>query len=278
MKFICLVIFISFSIIGFSQSSNNKIVGRVVYQFSHKRDTTNTNSIYKEDMVLQFSLNASEYRSYKLMQNDSINEARLEEYLKTGSGKNSYNSVKGTHEQIVNYFTSGEFLSINPWANDTLLISSKKTNINWKVEDSIKIIGGFNCKKAIGEFKGRIYEAWFCPEISIQSGPWKLYGLPGLILEAFDSKKDIRFSFSSFQNIVDNKVISISRTYKKTTNKEFEKMKEALLNDPSGYISTIISGQNNGSGTNSNSSIQLQGPGNRNRTIKKINNPLELVE
>lgn len=37
-------------------------------------------------------------------------------------------------------------------------------------------------------FRGRIWTAFFTPEIPIKEGPWKLCGLPGIILKASDSK------------------------------------------------------------------------------------------
>lgn len=61
--------------------------------------------------------------------------------------------------------------------------------INWIIEDSFKLIDGFNCKKAIGAFRGRNYTAWFAFAIPQPYGPWKLFGLPGLILEAYDKEK-----------------------------------------------------------------------------------------
>lgn len=65
--------------------------------------------------------------------------------------------------------------------------------INWKIKKGERKILGYSCQRAIGEFRGRIYEVWFTKEILISSGPWKLFGLPGLILEAKDSKNQIKF-------------------------------------------------------------------------------------
>jgi GLPGLI family protein len=69
-------------------------------------------------------------------------------------------------------------------------------NINWKLGKDTKKIGKFICQKATTTFRGRNYEAWFTTAIPISIGPWKLHGLPGLILEAYDDTKDIQFIYN----------------------------------------------------------------------------------
>ncbi len=56
------------------------------------------------------------------------------------------------------------------------------------ITDSVCNIMGYQCILATTDFRGRRWEAWFAPEIPISDGPWKLCGLPGLILKAQDSK------------------------------------------------------------------------------------------
>lgn len=58
------------------------------------------------------------------------------------------------------------------------------TDIKWSVTDSIKSILGYECFQASTIYHGRQWTVWFAPDIPLQDGPWKLYGLPGLILEA----------------------------------------------------------------------------------------------
>lgn len=55
---------------------------------------------------------------------------------------------------------------------------------NWEIGGAVKGILGYECIEATTEFHGRKWTAWFAPEVPVQNGPWKLGGLPGLILEA----------------------------------------------------------------------------------------------
>lgn len=59
--------------------------------------------------------------------------------------------------------------------------------IQWEIGDSTKIVLGYECVTASANYHGRQWTAWFAPEIPMQEGPWKLTGLPGLILEAKES-------------------------------------------------------------------------------------------
>lgn len=59
--------------------------------------------------------------------------------------------------------------------------------IQWEITDSTKTVLGYDCIKATANYHGRNWTAWFAPDIPLQEGPWKLTGLPGLILEASES-------------------------------------------------------------------------------------------
>lgn len=63
----------------------------------------------------------------------------------------------------------------------------------WEISDESKEIIGYQCFKATADYRGRRWTAWFTPEIPVQDGPWKLCGLPGLILEASDNHNEFHF-------------------------------------------------------------------------------------
>lgn len=65
--------------------------------------------------------------------------------------------------------------------------------LEWTFLKGDTIILGYSCKKAIATFRGRIWTAWYTDDLPYDNGPWKLGGLPGLILFAYDS--DLAFIF-----------------------------------------------------------------------------------
>lgn len=74
--------------------------------------------------------------------------------------------------------------------------TSKIGNV-WNLSRETRQIGPYKANKAVGNLSGRKYTLWYTPEIPIPAGPFKLYGLPGLVLEAFDETGDIRFEMIS---------------------------------------------------------------------------------
>lgn len=58
----------------------------------------------------------------------------------------------------------------------------KRPQIHWQLLTRDSIVCGYRCLAAEADFRGRKWIAWYAPEIPISSGPWKLQGLPGLIL------------------------------------------------------------------------------------------------
>ena len=62
------------------------------------------------------------------------------------------------------------------------------SELSWELGDSTKSVLGYECVMATADYHGRKWTAWFAPDIPVHDGPWKLRGLPGLILEATEEK------------------------------------------------------------------------------------------
>lgn len=76
--------------------------------------------------------------------------------------------------------------------------------LDWKIDwNSHKKINQFNCQKATASFRGRTYTAWFTISIPVPHGPWKLGGLPGLMLEVYSDHHEIWFLMRSVSFPID---------------------------------------------------------------------------
>lgn len=120
-------------------------------------------------------------------------------------------------------FEYQEALSVPEWE----ILSKEKTTIL-----------GFQCQKAKAHFRGREWQVWFTPEIPISEGPWKLSGLPGLILQADDVKNEFGFKCIGIVES-DQSITKDSKKSIKTTRSEFLKLDRSVYLEPNKTLSQI---------------------------------------
>ena len=79
------------------------------------------------------------------------------------------------------------------------LVEDTLGGIAWSLQPEHKRFGKYDGRRATGFFRGREYEVWYTLDIPIPSGPFKLGGLPGLILEAQTTDGAVKFLFSRLE-------------------------------------------------------------------------------
>lgn len=78
--------------------------------------------------------------------------------------------------------------------------------IDWEIQPETKKIEQFHCIRAVGVFGGRTYDVWFTPDIPVSLGPYKLWGLPGMILEAKSRDGKVAYAFQSYESPTSDEV------------------------------------------------------------------------
>lgn len=73
----------------------------------------------------------------------------------------------------------------------------ESTPLNWKLGKEKKVVNGLTCHKANIELYGRKWTAWYSVEIPVSFGPYKFYGLPGLIVSIYDDTETHRFDLEA---------------------------------------------------------------------------------
>ena len=234
--------------------------GVAYYQFFHIRDSTNTGILWEEDFLMPFNAYQSFYTSSTKMTQDSIQMAKIEAAMKSGSNTVNMGTLLRTTSDNIYLNEKESSLYINKNLNrNNYLIKEALEKINWKIEQETKEILGYTCQKATGICKGRLYTAWFTTDIPTSLGPWKLHGLPGLILEAYDARQWIKFTCT---NVVTSGKIPASASLELptdatvTTASAYNQMEKASKNgfgmdamNSSGLTIDNVAIDRNGSGT-----------------------------
>lgn len=168
----------------------DKVNYRITYQAKQVNDTTQTPYINRQ---AQMRLDIGEKMTYFYNLSDQQWGQQILQMMLNGGGIDLRKAepVRCMNwEFFKNYPKEGKTLYKETFAmGDYQCIEDIETP-DWQIiPDSSANILNHPCQLAKANFKGRTWYAWYSEDIPIAEGPWKLYGLPGLILRAYDSQQ-----------------------------------------------------------------------------------------
>ena len=100
----------------------------------------------------------------------------------------------------------------------------------WKISQEKTNIAGYACQRATTEFAGRVFEAWFTREVPISEGPYKFYGLPGLIVKVHDSDNYYSFELTKLSKTIGSVPVALPAKKAIITTKEALRKGQATYN------------------------------------------------
>jgi GLPGLI family protein len=256
----------------------------VRYAFTHIDDTTQPDKPVKAEMALYLGKQLSLYTNYAKMlrlanggttqTTESVNGGMVivSGGMAGGPAPAPLNPLLAMSGNYYKDIIESKAFSVEAAGVKVFSVEDKLPVIDWSVSTETRDIMGMPCQKATGSFKGRVYEAWFCNQLPFSNGPWKLGGLPGLILEASDTQKEVMFKLVSYESALTlSTVIEIPAEALKTNPKEMRQYRDALQKNRDAAI-----GANGGfQGNMRLSAITISGTDGKPVKLKVLNNPIE---
>lgn len=154
----------------------------VIYEYRVQTDVSDTYST-----ILQFGTEQARFLDYLAYKADSLTCAGAPE----DTIAKAYNDI----DRSAFYFDPVIFQN---WPEGSMTVDdvlvpgtftySENMAHEWTFGNGEKEICGYPCKEAKTSYGGREWTVWFAPSIPSNAGPWKLGGLPGLIMEAQDAE------------------------------------------------------------------------------------------
>ena len=96
-----------------------------------------------------------------------------------------------------------------------VIIENKLEYPKWELKNEFKEISGYKTQKAIATINDRIWTVFFTKDLKENISPWKLVGLPGVIVEATENTSTYTFKLLKVE--YNNKIDGVSKPIFKET-------------------------------------------------------------
>lgn len=222
----------------FSQAVIDKAVYRCQYKTTTLKDTLDANYFSTDFMNLDIGENSVVFYSSRKEEKDAYARKMKE------SGSFDMDKIKASPKGVNNYRVFTNYPDGKITYQDELVGRKNKyyyeedlLHIQWTITSEKKLILKYNCQKASCSYMGRNYEAWFTTEIPIKYGPYKFGGLPGLIMELYDTKKHYTFEATGFEQLQSHEDILYDMAgFQKITKDGFLKIQYFFVTDPINFV------------------------------------------
>ncbi|MEG1563970.1 MAG: GLPGLI family protein [Bacteroides sp.] len=196
---------------------------------------------FRETMMLEVGKQASKFYSYTKYVADSVFAADVANRAsqETINAHATQYGQSRLNEQTYKRYPIGKVTTLNEIAGDInrLRCEEIEEQPKWTLSEDTLTILSYSCRKAECRFKGRKWTAWFTTEIPSSEGPWKLGGLPGLILKAADSQGHYNFTCTGIEQCHSYRPLFFNgKDYEPVNRKAYNKIHERYYADPVGFI------------------------------------------
>lgn len=206
----------------------------VYYNMTCVTDTNPSARTFVDDIMrLELGDRVHYFYSYKAFQADSANAV-----IMANGGTSFTGGGSITWRLYNNYPTAGKTSLLEKFGMDRFVCTEDYAAPLWQpVADSSAVIIGYPCSLAVTTYKGRTWYAWYAEDIPLDAGPWKLGGLPGLILRAYDSQRHYVFDATGMAEAAPGTLVYYKGgKYEPVSRKSLDDIYRRYYADPVGYI------------------------------------------
>ena len=194
---------------------------KCMYRATQLKDTLDV-AFYEDLLILQIGPQVSKCFSYYTFQNDSLRQTpegkrqaselfnrALADFHKHRDRSRFLNSFPRSRTVTIVYknHPAGAITVTDGLREDQVTYRDTLNAQQWTIVDSTRKVLGYTCQQATANFRGRRWTAWFATDIPVSDGPWKLGGLPGLILEAYDEGHQYTFTAVGLERIAEEPIV-----------------------------------------------------------------------
>ncbi len=194
-----------------------------------------------DNMLLQIGPDGlSKFSSYKNLTVDSILMRSSQEQIAEAAmgGKLS----NGEFMTIYKNYPAGRLVHTEKICQDWFRYDEDMPWLDWELTDSVTRVLGYECRGAVCEFRGRRWTVFYAEDIPLPDGPWKLHGLPGLIMRASDDKGHYTFECIGIKSRADRPITIYKVPFNDVRRNEYYDTKHRYEVNPYAYYEATTGG------------------------------------
>lgn len=214
-----------------------------VYDYRCCVDTTGAlkDNISSDNMLLQIGpAGLSKFSSYKNLTVDSLIMRSTSEQIANAAMEGKLST--GEYMTIYKNYPSGKLTHTEKICQDWLRYEEDLSSQEWELTDSVTNVLGYECQSARCVFRGREWTVFYTEEIPLADGPWKLHGLPGLIMKASDEKGHYTFECIGIKSKADRPITIYKVPFNRVNRKEYYDTKHRYEVNPYAYYEATTGG------------------------------------
>ncbi|MBS1548678.1 MAG: GLPGLI family protein [Bacteroidetes bacterium] len=254
---------------------------RFIYEVSMRKDSTNKNDIKTELAYLDTQGNQSIFYAEKRIKRDSVMQVAFQSSGTIRPDRNTMENLRSDINYSIEKDLTNQKVNFKDRIARDIYTYTEDRPMNWKILNETAKIGDYKTQKATLDFAGRQWTAWFTQDIPVMDGPYKFYGLPGLIIKIEDSKGDYAFLLKETKKIGDLPVLRNMGNIIKVKRVDYLKQLEKYKKDPASFFdqgrTRMMTVHGSGSVSGANTTDMRKRMEERiKEELKNNNNPIEL--
>ena len=214
-----------------------------VYDYRWCADTTGMlkDNMDGDNMLLQIGPDGlSKFSSYKNLTVDSLLMRSTPEQIQNAAIEGKLSN--GDPMTIYKNWPAGKLTHTEKICMDWFRYTEDMPELDWELTDSVTNVLGYECQGARCRFRGREWTVFYTEEIPLSDGPWKLHGLPGLIMKASDEKGHYSFECIGIKSKADRPITVYQVPFNTVTRDAYYDTKHRYDVNPYGYYEATTGG------------------------------------
>jgi len=191
---------------------------------------------YEGDMMLlQIAPDGvSKFSSYKNLTVDSLLMSMTDDQVIQAASDGKLSN--GEYMTIFKNYPEGKLTHTEKICKDWFCYEENMPVLEWELTDSISTVSGYRCRAAKCNFRGRQWTVFYCEDIPVMDGPWKLHGLPGLIMKASDRDSHYLFECIGIKSKADRPITIYKVPFNRTNRYKYYDTKNRWDINPYAYF------------------------------------------